>query len=570
MRKGKLMGCRFIGVRTFRISVPRASSFFLAGTLAALLVSGAGCKKEGKSAVSSGLFLAPIQEPSQEPITVRADKLDFLREIRPRELDADLRLVPTEPSVLGRLSERRVTGVHPVTQQEIDVVTEIDRLLVSEGNSDTVLSVDICRDSGAPDCGEVKLHYSAKGLDVEGDGTRSLSPSVVPIKLQNGWILAFDSTDKNIVAFRAEAPRQRVSNGAVVDVPYRGGSLGADFGFGNGVVVSVVIRGADMMDQLGTPAEPIVTRMFELEPNKLLVFFSTTEDVHLLDLTEEEKVTDFDLADPGHPDKEFNVKFLRGNFRLFGFPAPVFPFLSSGAISSQITRDAALKLDTFQPLLVPDATVPSVGLALVFDQQTSNFMLMSAQKASGEIVGGSVNFAIYASTVRAVLQQGAGVNITEFEMSGGFENSMHPTELLFFERRTKNILAYDYSKDPAAGDNLRIFIGAPNVLVRRTAQGEVSTSTSVEPALVFATSDVRDNRLAFEQELDQVVSVSYVSGVLVIVAEKEDIALATGDILSNFTYVEPLAEDSIRAFDAQTNSLLEIRLQYAAFPITIR
>ena len=98
----------------------------------------------------------------------------------------------------------------------------------------------------------------------------------------------------------------------------------------------------------------------------------------------------------------------------------------------------------------------------------------------------------------------------------------------------------------------------------------MSTTASIEPDLVFATDDVRDNRLAFEQELDQVVSVSYISGAVVIVAERQDIELATGDPLSNFSWVEPLDEINIRAFDSQTNSLLEIRLQYAAFPITIR
>ena len=568
------MGSRFIGVRTFRASVPRAASLFLAVTLTGISFGGIGCNKDSKSGVSAGLFVAPIKEPSPEPITVRADKLDFLREIRPFELDADLVPVPTEPTVLGRLAERSVTGVDPFTQQEIDKITETDQLLVSEGNSDSVLSVDLCPDAGAPECGQVKLHYSSKGLDFEGDGTRSISPTVTPIRLQNGWILAFDTADKNIIAFRAEAARQRqLPNGGILEVPYRGGPRDANFGFGNGVVLSVVIRGADMMDQLGSSTEPNVTRMFELERNKVLIFFSTTQDVHLLELTEDEKLTDFDLSDPDNPDKEFNVKFLRGTFKFFGALAPVLPFLSSLTISSQITGDPTLKLDTFQPLRVPDTNAgvgPSDGLALVFDQITSNFMLMSARKVAGEIVGGNVTLAISGELVLATLQQGAGANIVEFEMSGGFENSMHPAELLVFERKTKNIVAYNYAADPAAMNNFRIFVDAPNILLRRTAQGGTSTTTSVEPDLVFATDDVRDNRLAFEQDLDQVVSVSYTSGVLVIVAEKEDIALATGDVVSNFTYVEPLDETNIRAFDAQTTSLLEIRLQYVALPITIR
>jgi hypothetical protein len=550
--------------------VLRAAPCFLAASL--VVVSLGGCKKDSKSQTSSGLFIAPIQEPSAEPIAVHADKLDFLRLVDPR-LDSELALLRTVPSVMGRLSERTVIGVD-AAQQEIDEVTETDQLLVSEGNTDGVFSVDLCRDASAPECGLVKLHYDSRGLDAEADGTQSISASVTPIKLQNGWIVAFDPTDKNIVAFRAEAPRQvEGPDGTSVAVPYRGGPREDNVGLGNGVVVSVVVRGADMMDQLNAPAEPVVTRLFELENNKLLVFFSTTQNVHLLELTEEEKLTDFDLADRGNRDTQFNVKFLRGTFRLFGSPAATRPFLASATIGF-VTQVPELKMDTFQPLQVPDTSdgvAPPVGRAFVFDQASSSFLLMSVRRGVGDdIVGGQVTAAISTATVKSVLQPGAGATIDAFEMSGGFDNAVHPTELLFFERKTKNILAYNYALDPAAQNNLRIFIGASSVLVRRTAQGGLSTTTSTEPDLVFATDDVRDNRLAFDQELDQVVSMSYTSGVLVIVADKDEIALATGDVLSDFTYMEPLDATSLRAFDSQTTSLVEIRLQYAAFPLTIR
>ena len=79
-----------------------------------------------------------------------------------------------------------------------------------------------------------------------------------------------------------------------------------------------------------------------------------------------------------------------------------------------------------------------------------------------------------------------------------------------------------------------------------------------------------DNRLAFESELDEIVSISYTSTVVVVVSTRVDISSATGQVIADFTYLEPLDENSIRAFDVQSNSLLEVRLQYAAFPITVQ
>jgi hypothetical protein len=57
--------------------------------------------------------------------------------------------------------------------------------------------------------------------------------------------------------------------------------------------------------------------------------------------------------------------------------------------------------------------------------------------------------------------------------------------------------------------------------------------------------------------------------VLVIVATLEALTAVTGSTITNISYIEPLNNSEVRAFDSQTNSLLKIDLDYAAFPISI-
>ena len=502
--------------------------------------------------VSSGLFLAPIKEPTSSAITVHADRIDFLRAIRPGELESTLRDVPTEPFVLGPLSQHNPD----------DSVTPTDDLLIYEAQSTTVLSVNICPDPSQAECGQVKLHYNSKGLDEEGAESGSLATNVVPIKLQNGWILAFDATSKNILAFRAEAPRGGIS--------YRSGDVptSANFGLGNGVLLSVVIRGIDMAQRLNTVSEPIVTQFFELERNKVLLFFSNLRAVHLLEVSEVDESKDFDLT--SRVDQtNFNVKMLQGQIALFPTATNLEgSFLPFGVISQKVTQNDNLKLATFQPLLVPD---PGRGLALVFDQTTSNFFQIFALKdPSGAITRGDVATAIRTDVLFNVLQ-GGGVNTVSppLTMSGGFRNpDPKATELVWFEKETKNLLAYNYKTD--LSKNLRIFVGAANILIRRDPTGRVRETVGAQPGLTFATDDVVDNRLAFETELDEVVSINYSTGVVVVVANKQAIGDATGQPLANFTFLEPLDDNNLRAFDAQSNSLIEIRIEYAAFPVEVR
>ena len=334
-----------------------------------------------------------------------------------------------------------------------------------------MVSVNICPDSTAIDCGQVKLHYDSKGLDLEGAEAGPLAINVQPIKLQNGWVLAFDSTSKNILAFRGIEPVQ--------GVPYRAADVpDANFGLGNGVLLSVVARGVDLAQELDTVSEPIVTQFFEIEPNKVLLFFSTVRAVHMLDLTEVTEQKVFDLNRPTQT--RFDVQMLRGTIEFFGAGDDE-AFLEFRRIT-EITQNDELLLDTFQPLPIPDlpTSVPQRGIAFVFDQSSSDFVeLLTVKDAVGQIIGGDVRLAVDADLMISVLEGGSGSETVSgpFVMTGGFANpDPNSNEVVWFEQETKNLLAYNYRAP--IDSNVRIFVPAANLLIRRGQGGELRNTVA--------------------------------------------------------------------------------------------
>ncbi|MBI4601721.1 MAG: hypothetical protein HY721_07155 [Planctomycetes bacterium] len=564
-----------MGTLAFRAGPTKRSLILLA--LSGLLALPSACDtKSNKHRVSPSLFLAPIRDQGagdDNGLTVRAERLDFLLEIKPGTLPSDLVDTPTEPFVLGRMSVR-----DPATGD----VEEGENLLVYEANSSAVLSVNLCLDPAFARCGKVRLHYDKKGLDlVEGQGG-GISTSVTPIKLRNGWILAFDSRSKSIVAFREEKPRtvvgddgqpQRLEYRSPVDPSGQFNKDSDNFGLGNGVLLSVVVSGEAMAQQLLVPSEPIVSRLFEIEKDKILVFFTSavTRAVHLLELSEVEETVSYDLDDRTNPAKRFPVKFLRGTFKLFAETLggkPNQPFLPLSTVSLRITGTAEVSLDTFQPILVPDDVSPT---ALVYDRRTSTFIRVGLAKQGGEIVGSTLGLAVRPELLLGTLAGGATGQLVDppLDMSGGFYNpSTKKTEIFIVEEKTNNILAYDYTQ--SLDRNLRVFVPSSNILLRRDPSGQTGFDSSAEPVLDIAIADVRANRLAFDQGLDQLLGISYTSGVVTIVATKQSIADVTGNPLSELTYIEPIDENRVRAFDALSSSLIEIRLDYAAIPIRVR
>jgi hypothetical protein len=567
---------------TFKRRAPRirwVSNFGVVG--AVVVVLALACNSDSRK-VSPKLFIAPFTQPptasSQGGIIVRADKLDFLREIRPDLLDSELEDVPATAFVVGRLSSSD-------TDQATGKSTLSDDLLVFESQSRSLLSVNLCPDASRATCGQVRLNYSKAGLDEAQGGGGVISSDVKPLQLKNGWLLAFDSSSKNILGFREERPRP-VSDDIDGDgteetrlVPYRSpvranGTVNTDsknFGRGNGLFLSVVISGEELADQLSLPTEPVVSRMVEIEENKILLFFTTgtiVRAVHLLEVAEEPVTVDFDLDEPLRPSERLEVQQLRGQIHLFPDA-----FLTYRRISETVTGSQDLQIDVFQPVVIPDPSHddPDPGLVLAYDSLSSNFFVIGVgRNPAGEILGGTVGNAMRQSDLIDVLQNEAGATSVSLPLvvRSGFSrvNEKGKAEVVFYEEKSRTILQYD-PKAPI-GDNVRVFVDSAALLFRRDPRGKPVTGQS-NPVLDFATDDVNLNRLAFEESLDQLVSISYTSGVVVVVADVDEIGLATNDTLAEINYIEPLDDKNVRAFDQRSTSLIEFKLEYAAFPVNV-
>jgi hypothetical protein len=558
---------------------------------ALLAALSAGCSSGGGDGVASGLFVAPLSETPD--VGVLADKLDFLRAIRPTLLDSELALIPVDSFVVGHLSASRWIRKQELNQNNQLVWSMVpdpeggpypkgvDELLTYEAKSGSLLSVNLCRDASDTDCGKVRLNYNARGIDAEESrqGARTqggvISKDVAPIQLKNGWILSYDSGGKNIVAFRKELPgKVEYADGSTGFADYRPheivqGTANKNFGSGNRLVLSLVVSGEDMMDQLDAASEPIVTRFVEIEPNKVLVFFRTIRAVHLLELFETEEVVDFNLDDNVTDSSSyFPIRLLRGEFKLFGTQ----PFITYRTIAENLTGDANIVFETFQPIIVP-----SDGAALVFDQSSSMFIKLLSVKAeikdpdTGEttvqIIGGRAEEAIVPSSVYTELQEGSGGNLVDppLNFTGAYYHPKHPW-ILLFEDKTNNLLSYKYEETT---DNVGLFVNSTKVLQRRQPDGTIGSSFDVEPSLIFAVGDVRDNRMAFDSGLDELVSFNYTAGVCVVAATKTSITDKTFNLLANINYVEPLDTKNVRAFDNQSNSLLALFVNYLTMPITV-
>jgi hypothetical protein len=432
------------------------------------------------------------------------------------------------------------------------------------------------------DCGSVKLNFNAQGLDdtQSSQGTVTsgsvLSSIVSPIQLKNGWILAYDSGARNVLAFREEAPRTTLTGATVGFRTFEptDGKANKNFGFGNGLVLSLVISGEDLAEQIRATSEPIVTRFVELERDKVLIFFSTVRAIHLLELEEVTTSLAWDLNDPENEDTSLPVPLLRGTIKLFPDPAGGLdqPFLTFRTISEELTGDTDVKVDSFQPIIVP-----TDGAALVFEQTTSQFIKVGAEKElvddpdnPGEqieaIVGSTAERAILGTKILSVLQEGVGGNVVSppLDFRTAFYHQV-TDEICFLEEKTNNLIAYDYTK--GLSNNVRIFVGAESFLQPRGGSGGVA---GAEPVLTWAVNDVTDNRLGFDQGLDQLLSVSYKASEVVVVASRLAITGATLNTLAALNYVEPLTSTDVRAFDNQSNSLILMRLTYATLPVKVK
>jgi hypothetical protein len=561
-------------VLPFRVSKVRKTA---CGLLAAAALGVSGCNDSGGSKISSGLFLAPVSR-SQPPGTIQvlAENLAFLSAIRPDATPEDLANLKADAFVLGRLS---------MHDQATGEVTRLDAYLIYESKTRALLSATLCGTEPAEDCSTVTLHYNGRGFDEaqlapQGSAVSSKVPSLM---LQNGWILSFDSGNRSIIAFRMDKERVAHVGGVPTDVVYRsfGPTSSANFGRGNGLLLSTVASAEELLQDLGTFG---VLRFLEVLPGKVLVFFSTGA-VHLLELTEVETLLPFDLnlgnpdsfeCDPEEVQLCLPVTLLDGQFKLFPEGAGMGPLITAADIRAVTGGDSA-NLGTFTPACLTSCGGDSAdcGLFLAFDQPSSSFLTLEVLTAGDDVTGAVLELAgIILDATSPTPDAPNTIRLPRsppYQISGGFCRASVPTSVLLFEEASDNMLAYDPSK-PTGDKNLSIYVDADGILERRDPTNTGSTNPSQgNTELSFAVVDVRDNRLAFNKGSREMLSFSYTTPVVVLSLSPAELSAATGSG-GNFNYIELQEEtdNDLRVFNNQANTLLSIKLQYETLPVAIK
>jgi hypothetical protein len=364
-----------------------------------------------------------------------------------------------------------------------------------------------------------------------------------------------------------------------------------------------VISGEELAAQVdfGTPR---LSRIFELEDGKILVLFVAERQVGLIDLTLDPRMVDFDLTDgEQNPNVPENAPFLtevllpRGTLRTYPSDVPgARPemFLSFDEIQTRVTKNPSIQLDTFQPVYLPPTAsrfceggaLPKGGSALIFDRGSSYFLKISeaiADPDSEELPRGVVSAAITPRELSDLLvatgedEGGAPVqSARQFRMSeASFGFSCSP--LVIFEEETGNLFNFDFL-DPNGSRKLVVAAGSEEFLLRREPKvlsGEDAVASNAQTLLLASQNLVRESRLYFDQGQDQLLAVHFQTGNVVVVVNRADFEFRTGRPLANVTFIEALEpvdeeHEVLRAFDSESNSLLEIRLQYQALPIRDR
>jgi len=539
--------------------------FALAASFVAVLVF-VGCNdSSNERKVSSGLFEAPVTETGTvgQPggVQTLVDKVTILTPIDPTRLASEIRETQSAVTVLGELPS--------------------DEIVVYEGQSRAVLTVDLCDnpdDCLAAGAEPSQLHYNSNGLRIDQAQApeAAIKTSADAIVLDNGWLLTIDARTRNIIAFRSVEPRQVTNDsGEEILLPYRS-TLNPDnpnFGRGNGVVLSVPISGEGLRAAVG---DDVVTRIFEIEPNKILVLFASLPSIHLIELEETTEERDWDLAVDSATGYDLQeTPILVGTVKLFpdSSGALTAPFVPFSEIAARVTDNQLVSIDEYKPV-----TVPEDGSALMFDTETFTFFRVSLDRDNfDEVIGGTPELAITRTELFFVLREAAGISIDgALDISRSFYHETEP-EICFMEEDTNNVLCYNYTKPPSSNplsvdqSAVRVFIRSNAILNAIDPGGSTNAViTSTEPELIFASDDVKESRLAFDLGGRQLLSLSYETSNVVITANRDQIGFATLSTISDLTYTRPLDINRVRAFDAQSVSLLSIDLNYTAFPVSVR
>ena len=547
----------------------------------AMLALTSGCDtKIGNGVVSTSTFesLALTESVDQQAIQVLSDKIDLLKSISPTTVEAVLNEQQANSFPLGTLN--LAPG-------------GFSSVLIFEANLRAICSVDLCElgtcQLTAP---RVQLHYNDVGFEEEleaagvGEPFPTFSQSVpsVPVDVSRGaglggdrWLVSYEPRSRSLVGMRArDVGYRNVSNPNDPDDP--------NFGRGNGLVMSVIISGPEMQSQLGLATQPRITRIFDLGPDpspdsnkhRLLVFFAreVLREVHVLELEAGVRPVRTNLA-PGGGNE--NVWMLNGQFRRFG-PAGDQPFMTLDEIKL-LTQEVDVDIGGFQPI-----RVNTDGSALVFDSESSQFLRLKplseedVLNVPGKFPGqGVVEVAVQTSVIEGQL----GSRGSAFEFTEAWPHPENP-EIVLVEERSNTVLAYDYTL-PANEDNAYSVINAINMTSNRrdpfgSAGGGVLINNE-EPVLLKAEEDILSNRLMFDRGRDELISINYETGTVVIVAKRAAFTNLTGVDLADITYIkytgverpDDMQSDdmqSVRVWDSSSSSLLKVLLEIVLEPTT--
>ncbi len=508
---------------------------FQLGVLSLFVCFQVGCEtKRNPGGISAAQFVAPQKA---------ADGLRALT------TELDLRIAAGIPDTLAgsNVLTLRVVGGNRLA------------IFINAGNS--IVSVGLCPEcSDSTSRSDVQLHYDRRGFEEELGrhvpgvvGALIQVSSFVPaMRLRNGWVLFYETSTESLVAVRHDPNFRPMTNDA-----------SQNKGRGNGLILSSVIQRQEIAAQLlGDPEAqvPQITRLHELADGRVLVIFQSAatqlEDVYVLDLSFEQEVLDVDFDEPTGASIQA-VDMLRGTFRQ---PGAVFvgeDLMKQAANPNQIPGAATeLVIDEFQPV-----SIPTDGSVLLFDTASSSFL-----KASND--AGAETVTRIVTAVDLVMAVGAPA---PYRIGTSW---MHPTrtELVFVEEQNDVILGLDYE-----ANTLRVV--ADNNTVKsprdpRLAAGTIIAPGGELPVFLGSENDIRENRLLFDTSRDQLLSLNYEAGQLVVTTKAVDYFEVNSNTIAEYSFIFSFGSDGgtehLRVWDSASFSLYELRLGYTTLPVVTR
>ena len=527
-------------------------------------------------------FTAPaLQGDAGQRVTALSGKLDLLSALFPTAPEAILEDQQIDTFEMGTISST------PEGQR---------RILVYETVTRALFSVDLCEGGDCDEAERVMLHYDGAGVEQELLEVNVIEPfpvvsdSVPPIEVnisrgpgqqRDSWTIVYEPRSRSIVGFRAEEGYRPVRDRTWPDDD--------NFGRGNGLVMSVLLSGAEIRSELGLNSPPPISRLLYLGSGQLLVFFSpeVLPAVHLLELEPYQSET--------NPDFAGNVVQptwkLRGSFLLFG--ADDSPYLDYSDFR-ELTGEENVDIDGFQPFVNS-----SDESALLFDGASRQFLRIStlgfeeADELGRSEGQGGLEIQIGSESLdEAVGAEDAELNFTHATSRG------NGREILLLERNSNTIFSYDYTL-PSDEAGLSRLVESGALADGRIDPGEACDEEAGEeeeeegeegegeegepdpegdpdpvqdpgplpdPQLWLSGQDALEHRLVFDSARGELLAFNYLTGRVIVIAGSEELGAATGGEELDLTRVlnAGVTEEGtqrIRVWDNASSSLLEMDLE---------